>query len=104
MLACDCCLKCYRRIKKVCAETEVIKVSCEVIEVSCKPRQRREEFDLNIEINGHKMIRVKEVTFLGVIFWMKTFHTNHIFHILVVKFLNLLILLVDQVLVSLSLP
>ena len=32
-----------------------------------KPRQRREKFDLNIEINGQKMIRVKEVTFHGVI-------------------------------------
>ena len=32
-----------------------------------KPRQRREEFDLNIEMNGHKMICTKEVTFLGVI-------------------------------------
>ena len=32
-----------------------------------KPKQRRQEFDLNIEINGHKMIRTKEVTFLGVI-------------------------------------
>ena len=32
-----------------------------------KPKQRSEEFDLNIEINGYKMIRTKEVTFLGVI-------------------------------------
>ena len=29
--------------------------------------QRREEMDLNIEINGHKMIHVKEITFLRVI-------------------------------------
>ena len=32
-----------------------------------KPRQKREEFDLNIEINGHKMIHLKEVTFFGAI-------------------------------------
>ena len=32
-----------------------------------KPKQRRQEYYLNIEINGHKMIRTKEVTFLGVI-------------------------------------
>ena len=32
-----------------------------------KPKQRSEEFDLNIEINGYKMIRTKEFTFLGVI-------------------------------------
>ena len=67
-----------------------------------KPRKSREEFDVNIEINGHKMIRVEEVTFLGVI-WMKNFHRKHISLILLAKFLNLLVLLVDQVLVSLSL-
>ena len=32
-----------------------------------QPRQRREEFELNIKINGHKVIRVEDVTFLGVI-------------------------------------
>ena len=31
-----------------------------------KPKQRREEFDVNIKINGHKMIRTKEVTFLVI--------------------------------------
>ena len=46
-----------------------------------KPRQRREEFDLNIEINGHKMIRVKEVTFLGVIFDENLSWQPHISHI-----------------------
>ena len=39
-----------------------------------------------------------------VLFWMKTFHGNHIFHMLLEKSSNLLVLLVDQVLVSLSLP
>ena len=42
-----------------------------------KPRQRREEFDLNIEINSHKMIRVEKLLLL-VLFWIKTFHGNHI--------------------------
>ena len=70
-----------------------------------KPRQRREEFDFNIEINGHNMIRsaLRKLLFL-VIFWMKNFHGNHVAHILLAKFLNLLVLLVDQVLVSLSFP
>lgn len=45
---------------------------------------------------------LRKLLFL-VLFWIKTFHGNHIFHILLVKFLNLLVLLVDQVLVSLSL-
>ena len=42
---------------------------------------RREEFDLNIEINGHKMIRTKEVTFLGVILDEKLSRKSHISHI-----------------------
>ena len=46
-----------------------------------KPRQRREEFDLNIEINGHKMTRVKEVTFLGVILDENLSWKPHISHI-----------------------
>ena len=46
-----------------------------------KPRQRREEFDLNIEINGHKMIRVKEGTFLGVILDENLSWKPHISHI-----------------------
>ena len=61
------------------------------------------EFDLNIEINGHKMITLRKLLFL-VLFSMKTFHGNHISHILLAKFLNLLVLFVDQVLVSPSLP
>ena len=32
-----------------------------------KPRQRRNEFTLNIEMNGFKMNQFKEVNFLGVI-------------------------------------
>ena len=40
-----------------------------------KPGQKREEFDLTIEINGHKMIRVKEVTFLGVTFIKTAYFT-----------------------------
>ena len=46
-----------------------------------KARQRREEFDLNIEINGHKMTRVKEVTFLGVILDENLSWKPHISHI-----------------------
>ena len=46
-----------------------------------KLRQRREEFDLNIEINGHKMIRTKEVTFLGVILDENLSWKSHISHI-----------------------
>ena len=46
-----------------------------------KPRQRRGEFDLNIEINGHKMIRTKEVTFLGVILDENLSWKSHISHI-----------------------
>ena len=64
--------------------------------VILKPRKRRGEFDLNIKIN-HKMIRVKKLRFL-VLFWMKTFHGQQISHILLAKFLNLLLLLVDQLL------
>ena len=46
-----------------------------------KPKQRREEFDLNIEII--MVIRwsaLRKLLFL-VLFWMKTFHGNHISHI-----------------------
>ena len=46
-----------------------------------KPKQRRQEFDLNIEINGHKMIRSKEVTFLGVILDENLSWKSHISHI-----------------------
>ena len=52
-----------------------------------KPRQTREEFYLNIEINGHKMIRVEEVTFLGVILDENLSWKPHI----VGKILNLLV-------------
>ena len=62
-------------------DKRVITVNCEVIEVSGKPRQRREEFDLNIEINGHKMICVKEVTFLSVILDENLSWKPHISHI-----------------------
>ena len=40
-----------------------------------------EEFDLNIEINGYKMIRTKEVTFLGVILDENLSWKSHISHI-----------------------
>ena len=46
-----------------------------------KPRQRREVFDLNIEINGHKMIHTKEVTFLGVILDENLSWKSYISHI-----------------------
>ena len=46
-----------------------------------KPRQRREEFYLNIEINDHKMIRVEEVTFLGVILDEDLSWKPHISHV-----------------------
>ena len=46
-----------------------------------KPKQRREEFDLNIEINGHKMICTTEVTFLGVILDGNLSWKSHISHI-----------------------
>ena len=48
------------------------------------------------------MIRTEDITFLGVILDENLSWKSHISHI--VKFLNLLVLLVDQVLVSLSLP
>ena len=51
------------------------------IYVIFKPRQRREEFDFNIEINGHKMTRVKKVTFLGVILDENLSWKPHISHI-----------------------
>ena len=66
-----------------------------------KPRQRREEFDFKLMVTRWPALR--KLLFL-VLFWMKTFHGNHISHILLAKFLNILVLLVDQVLVSLSLP
>ena len=69
-----------------------------------KPRQRREEFDLTIEINGLKMIRVKEVTFLGVILDENLSWKPLISYIAGKISINLLVLLVDQFLVSLSLP
>jgi len=56
-----------------------------------KTRQRREEFDLKIEI-------------LGVILDENLSQKPHLTYNLPVKFLNLLVLLEDQVLVSLSLP
>ena len=78
---------------------KVNKLSLNVIKsnyVIFKPSKRRGEFDLNIKIN-HKMIRVKKLRFL-VLFWMKTFHGKQISHILLSKFLNLLVLLVDPLL------
>ena len=64
-----------------------------------KPKAKRRR----IEINGHKIAALRKLLFL-VLFWMKTFHGNHISNILLANFLNLLVLLVDQILVSLSLP
>ena len=46
-----------------------------------KPRQKREEFDLNIKINGPKMIHLKEVTFFGVILDENLPWKPHILHI-----------------------
>ena len=46
-----------------------------------KARARRKEFDLNVDINGHKMTRVKEVTFLGVILDENLSWKPHISHI-----------------------
>ena len=45
------------------------------------PRQRRQMLDLSVEINNHKLVRVKETTFLGIILDEHLCWKSHISHI-----------------------
>ena len=46
-----------------------------------KPRQKRQTFDLDLEINNHKIDHVKEVVFLGVVLDEHLSWTPHISHV-----------------------
>ena len=46
-----------------------------------KPRQKRSNIDLLIKLNAHKINKVKEVVFLGVILDENILWTPHISHV-----------------------
>jgi hypothetical protein len=49
--------------------------------IICTPRQRRQMLDLSVEINNHKLGRVKETTFSGIILDEHLSWKSHISHI-----------------------